>query len=97
MKIRLEQSGGVAAAVRRPARELDSGALPPPLQAELARLVAAAQADPPPDPSPGQARDALSYKITVDQDGGVTTLRGSDAAMSSAFSDLLEWLEGHMR
>ena len=45
---------------------------------------------------PGRARDAVSYTIRVEEDGGeIFTISQSDATMSPAFAALLEWLDRH--
>jgi hypothetical protein len=37
----------------------------------------------------------MTYLISVEEGGGVTTLRGADEGMSPEFGRLLEWLERH--
>jgi hypothetical protein len=98
MKVNLAKHGGLAAAIRRPPVTVDSSALPENKAAELARLVAAAKAElqaaEAVEAGPGRARDAMSYTITLQDDGGEsTTLRASDTSMSPPFSALLEWLD----
>ena len=73
---------------------LDARALPAEAARKLAELVAAAKAVADAETSgPGRIRDGMGYTITVEDDGQSTLLRGSDAAMSPAFADLLGWLE----
>lgn len=96
MKVTLTKYGGLAAGIRRPPCIVDSSALPEPTAAELARLVAAVKAAPAvTEERPGRARDAMSYTITVEEDGQPTVLRQSDTAISPAFAALLTWLERH--
>ncbi|MFF9624985.1 protealysin inhibitor emfourin [Streptomyces griseosporeus] len=101
MKVTLTTHGGQAAAVRLglPPRVLDTDALPEDASAELARLVAAAAPTSRPAAGegrpPGRARDAMSYRITVEDAGRTTVLAQSDATMSREFADLVGWLEEH--
>ncbi|ELP65456.1 hypothetical protein STRTUCAR8_05391 [Streptomyces turgidiscabies Car8] len=78
-----------------PPKELDTDALPGNAAAELTALVAAAVPYPAEEDRPGGARDAMSYTITVDDDGRSTVLVQSDTTMSPAFAALLRWLENH--
>jgi hypothetical protein len=97
MRVTLAKHGGQAAAIqlRRPPKELDADALPANDAAELARLVAAAVLAPERDGA-GRARDAMSYTITVEENGRSTTvLTQSDTTMSGGFAALLRWLESH--
>jgi len=93
MRVTLTNHGGFAAGVRRPPCIVESSNFPGPAAAELARLVAAVKAAPAvKDTRPGQARDAMSYTITVEEDGRTTVLRQSDTAMSPAFAALMSWV-----
>ncbi|WP_329192347.1 MULTISPECIES: protealysin inhibitor emfourin [unclassified Streptomyces] len=96
MRVTLAAHGGLAAAsnLRRPPEALDTDALPEDAAAELARLVAAAAAEPEAE-GPGRARDAMSYTITVEDGGRTTVLKQSDAAMTHSFAALLTWLRNH--
>jgi hypothetical protein len=94
MKVTLTTHGGLAAGMRRPSRIVDSSALPEPAAAELARLVAAVKAAPAvKEDRSERARDAMTYTITVEEDGHSVVLRQSDTAISPAFAALLTWLE----
>lgn len=96
MKVTLAKHGGLAAGMSRPPQVLDGATLPGPATAELARLVAAARAEPtPPEKGPGRVRDGMSYTITVEDGGRPTVLSQSDGARSPAFADLCQWLERH--
>jgi hypothetical protein len=96
MKVTLTKHGGLAAGIRRPPRIVDTDTLPKPAAVELARLVAAVKAVPAAEEDgPGRARDAMSYTITVEDDGRPTVLSQSDTTMSPAFAGLLNWLEKH--
>ncbi|OAR25188.1 hypothetical protein A8W25_05920 [Streptomyces sp. ERV7] len=96
MRVTLETHGGQAAAInlRLPPKVLDTDALSKNASAELARLVAEA-APVPAAEQPGRARDAMSYTITVEDDGRSTVLTQTDATMSPAFATLLSRLESH--
>jgi hypothetical protein len=101
MKVTLATHGGQAAAMRfrLPPRVLDADLLPANTAAELAELVAAV--GPATDLAageerpPGLARDAMSYTITVEDDGRTRVLTQSDTTMTPQFAALLDWLEGH--
>ncbi|MEU6759476.1 protealysin inhibitor emfourin [Streptomyces sp. NPDC046685] len=98
MKVSLATHGGLAAAVNlaRPPEALDTDSLSETAAAELVRLVAAAASAPTLD-EPGRARDAMSYTITVEEEGGRrTVLKQSDASMTPAFAALLAWLRQHV-
>ncbi|MFD5423744.1 protealysin inhibitor emfourin [Streptomyces sp. NPDC127069] len=95
MKVTLETYGGLAAAVRRRPQALDTSTLPETDAAELTRLVTTAEATPPPTGSDGLARDAMTYAITVEDNGGTTVLEQSDPTMTPAFAALLRWLKTH--
>ncbi|WP_406340391.1 protealysin inhibitor emfourin [Streptomyces sp. NBC_00648] len=96
MKVTLETHGGQAAAInlRLPPKVLDTDTLPKNASAELARLVAGAVPVPTAE-RPDHARDAMSYTITVEDDGRSTVLTQSDTTMSPEFATLLSWLENH--
>lgn len=97
MRVTLKEHGGIAAAVARPPRTVDSATLPAGSAAELAGLVAAARAAAPAAPATTRrAPDAMSYAIDVEEDDGPPLLlRQSDLSMSPAFAALLEWLRRH--
>jgi hypothetical protein len=100
MKINLAKHGGQAAGMflGRPPRVLDTDNLLPSSAEELAKLVEAAKATAAaPGTGPGRARDAMSYTITVEDNGHKTVLKQSDTNMSPAFRNLLAWLERHMK
>ena len=94
MKITLAQHGGHAAAINRarPPQIIDSAALDEPKAAELEQLVAAA-ATAPSRTNSGKARDAMTYKITIEDQGRETVLSQSDTTMSAEFGKLLAWLQ----
>ncbi|MCH6162593.1 protealysin inhibitor emfourin [Streptomyces marispadix] len=96
MKVTLETHGGQAAAVnlRLPPKAVETGALPEHAATELSELVAAALPTAK-EERPTQARDAMSYTITVEEGGGSTALTQSDTTMSPEFAALLDWLERH--
>jgi hypothetical protein len=97
MTVTLSTYGGLAAGIRRLPRTVKSSNLAEPVAAELRQLVTAAKAAPSvKEERPGRARDAVSYTIRVEEDGGeIFTMSQSDATMSPAFAALLEWLDRH--
>jgi Emfourin len=97
MKVTLSTHGGLAAGIRRPPLIVESSTLPKGAAAELAQLVAAVKAAPSvKEERPGRARDAMSYTITIEEDGGErSVINQSDTAMSPSFAALLEWLDRH--
>jgi hypothetical protein len=97
MLITLATHGGLAAGLRLGARPVvvDSARLPEADARTLGELVQAARAEPPPPPAGGSARDAMSYTVTVEDEGGSAELRRTDEAMTPAFAALLDWLGGH--
>jgi Emfourin len=97
MKVTLATHGGLAAGINMqvPPRVVDTETLPRPAAAELSRLVTAAKAVNASPSSAGQARDAMSYMITVEERGQSTTLAQSDVTMSAQFAALLNWLQQH--
>jgi len=100
MKITLARHGGLAAGtlLGRQPQVLDPSALSPDAGAELEQLIAAATAAPMVQTDrPGQVRDAMSYTITIEDNGKQTVLRQSDTNMSPAFASLRVWLERHLK
>ncbi len=97
MKVTFSTYGGLAAGIRRPPLIIESSTLPKQAAAELARLVSAVKAAPPvKEERPGRARDAMTYTITLEEDGGeISVISQSDTAMSPSFAALLEWLDRH--
>jgi len=98
MRVTLARHGGLAAAINlgMPPLRVDADSLPREAAEELARLVAAAKAaQPAKEEAPGRARDAMSYTITVEDDGRSVVLTQSDTTMSAAFGALLSWLQEH--
>jgi hypothetical protein len=99
MKITLAQHGGQAAGIylQRPPLVIDTAVLQEAEAEELKDLVAAAGSAPPRAPNAGKARDEMSYKITVQDDGHETLLSQSDTTMSAEFGKLLAWLRRHSK
>jgi hypothetical protein len=94
MKVTLAKHGGLAAGIRLPHRIVNTDTLTQVAASELDRLVGAAKSDPvPKEDNPGRARDAMSYTITVEDNGQSTLLRQSDTNMSHGFAALFNWLE----
>jgi len=100
MKIHFEQSGGFVAGIRRPPVSIDTAALPADAAKAWHDLVAAADFfNLPPTSSPGPARDAFSYRITVESEGKQHTVQTQGGSAPSALSPLIERLRqaGHSR
>jgi hypothetical protein len=99
MKVTLATHGGLAAAIRirRPPRVVDTETLPPLLSAELARLIAVAREAGSGEAAGagGGARDAMTYKVTIEDGGTPVTLHSSDVTMTPAFDALRAWIEKH--
>jgi hypothetical protein len=95
MKITLTKHGGFAAGMFRPPSIVESSTLAAADAAELSRLVMAVKMAPiEQGEEPGQARDAMSYTMTIEEDGAETTvINQSDINMSPAFADLMQWID----
>jgi hypothetical protein len=95
MKITLTKHGGFAAGMFRPPSIVESSTLMAADAAELSRLVMAVKMAPiERGEEPGQARDAMSYTMTIEEDGAETTvITQSDINMSPAFADLMQWID----
>jgi hypothetical protein len=95
MKITLTKHGGFAAGMFRPPSIVESSTLSATEAAELSRLVMVVKMAPVErGEEPGQARDAMSYTVTIEEDGGETTVvTQSDINMSPAFADLMQWID----
>jgi hypothetical protein len=93
MKITLTKYGGQTAGMRLPARTIDAAALDAPTAEKLTRLTRSAVSAAPGTATTRAAPDAMGYTITIDEDGRTTTLKATDANMSSSFVELLEYLE----
>jgi hypothetical protein len=95
MKITLAKYGGFAAGIFRSPLIVESSTLATADAAELSMLVVALKTAPAVQGSePGQARDAMSYTITIEETGGETTvITQSDINMSPAFADLMQWID----
>lgn len=96
MKVTLVTYGGLAAGVRKRPLVVDATVLSAAAAAELARLVAAVQAGPSASAGTGHARDAQSYRLTVEGPGGPGfTVTQSDTTANPAFEALRRWVEDH--
>jgi hypothetical protein len=95
MKITLTKHGGFAAGMFRPPSIVESSTLTESDAAELSRLVMAVKMAPVErGEEPGQARDAMSYTMTIEEDSGETTvITQSDINMSPAFAELMQWID----
>jgi hypothetical protein len=99
MRISVARHGGLAAGtlLGRAPDVLDADALADDERKELGRLIDAARGAPPPEPGPGRTRDGMSYTITVDEQGGRTTLKATDTSLSPAIEALLSFVDRHLR
>jgi hypothetical protein len=92
MRIEFQQSGGVAG-IRRPVLTIDTASLPAEEAQRWHDLVDAADffnlasAGP-----PAAARDAFSYRITVDLDGHTHTIQAHAGGATPALHTLIEHL-----
>lgn len=96
VKVTLMKYGGLAAMIQQPPLMVESSDLPKPAAADLTRLVAAVKAAPAPkDTGPGQARDEMSYTITIEEESAepAVEITQSDTSMTPSFTALLKWLE----
>lgn len=95
MKVSVTQDGGIGGLRLKPI-VVDSSALPSSEAAELKRLVEAARSNPSKtEVAPGRARDAIAYRIVIDDEHSQTELGQTDADMSAAFDRLVAWLQHH--
>ena len=92
MKITFAQYGGWTAGLRLQPETVDSSNLPKEEAAKLAPLISAAKAGCRGLEAVGEARDAMTYKVTIHGDGETTVLRASDANMPPGLSDLINWI-----
>ena len=87
MKITLEKHGGLAG-LKLPPKVVDTQDLPPEQAAELEKLATAAKADGS-VPASERLRDAITYRVTIEDGGQSATLSQSDGGLTPAFSALL--------
>lgn len=94
MKVTLSQSGGWTAGLPQQAKTIDTSALAPDEVTELERLTAAAKSAANVSAAgAGQARDAVTYKIAIAEDGETAILRANDANLSPALANLINWIK----
>lgn len=95
MKVTLEKHGGMAA-IRHPPVTIDAAELNEYERSELEQLIHQVQREAPrSQASPDRMRDAMSYRISVDEGGQTADYRQSDINMSEAFARLMDWLQRH--
>ena len=96
MKLKLAEHGGLAAGLRlgQPPVVVDLSTLPDADVRQLTDLLSAARADPAPSGSGRTAPDAMSYTVTVEDEGTKEVLRRTDTTMSREFAELLDRLRG---
>jgi hypothetical protein len=94
MKLTLAEHGGLAAGLRlgHPPVVVDMSILPDADVRQLTDLLSAARADPAPSGSARTVPDAMSYTVTVEDDGRQEVLRRTDTTMSREFAELLDRL-----
>ena len=92
MKIIVRTYGGIAPAVRPPARELDASRLAPAEGRQLARLVESLPAADAPTPA---HPDEQRYEVTIETATGERVVKCGDATMTDSFALLLEFIEQH--
>ena len=98
MKLSLVERGGWSAplAISRPRTPhvIESEKLEPAAAQEAVRLVVAAKAAKPQrlEMAPGPAPEAMTYTITIEDNGETVELRQSDISMSPEFAALLDWI-----
>jgi hypothetical protein len=97
MKVTLTKYGGFAAGIFRPPSIVESSTLSESELEELSRLIVTLKTSPvTQDEEPGQARDAMSYTIIIEETGGeMTEINQSDINMSPVFANLMQWIEQH--
>ena len=96
MKVTLETHGGLAAGIRRLPCVVETESLATAQQKELSQLIAAVKDAPRVDEdSPGRLRDAMTFKISVEDAGETYVYRQSDPNVSEAFANLQAWIERH--
>jgi hypothetical protein len=94
MKLTLAEHGGLAAGLRlgQPPVVVDLSTLPDADVRQLTDLLSAARTDPAPSGPARTAPDAMSYTVTVEDDGTREVLRRTDTTMSEEFAQLLDRL-----
>ncbi|MEU4833472.1 protealysin inhibitor emfourin [Streptosporangium sp. NPDC023615] len=92
MKVSIVRGGGIAGLVT--VTTADSASLAPPETAELrARVDRAGLAGaPPPTPPPAARPDRFDYELTVEDDGGVRTVRASEGTLSAPLRALISYV-----
>ena len=95
MRVTLETHGGFAAGIQRSPERLETASLDESSAGELARLVQRAIAEAPPVSRSHSVPDAMSYTISIEDEGTAQVLRQSDSSMSGPFAELLDWLGRH--
>jgi hypothetical protein len=92
MKLELEISGGFAAPVTAGRYVVDVGALPADVQKRVEELVKELLAAPRPKPNP-QARDAMSYQLTVTSDADKETVEAEDGGVPPPMRELIQLIK----
>lgn len=94
MRLKLQTFGGLAAGIKRPALHVDLDDVDAGAGRRIAALVSSAQRGMPSAPAPA-APDEMSYRITVEREGDVHAVEGSDSTMTPEFAELLQLLRDH--
>jgi hypothetical protein len=98
LKATLREFGGPIDPTGRRAQAVDTNSMSREMADEFARLAAAAKAQQPlADTTAGQARDMMTYSITIEDDGPPIVLKQSDASRTQAFIDLQAWIKRNGR
>ena len=98
MKVILSQHGGQGAGIymQRAPTVIDSASLGEAERKELDSLVSGARKAPA-RPSSPKARDEMSYKVTIQDEGAEVVLSQTDTSMTPEFGQLLGWLQRYGR
>lgn len=99
MKISFKVHGGWGGRFMPPLT-IDTAMLPPVLAAEVTRLASAAEAAAAANTAAaaksGQAPEAMTYTITIEDGDRTTTLKGSDVDSCPHFHALADWVRQHV-
>jgi Emfourin len=95
VKVTLSIAGGLAPSVMGGQHAVDDRNLSDEQRRALTNAVDAALAEPP--RSPGRARDARSYEITIESDTAPATIVAYDGAMPPAVKHLIDLIKTQSR
>lgn len=90
MKITLSSSGGIAAAMRRRDRTVDTATLEPSEAARVHRLAAGVVAGGSAPPNP-RLRDGRTHELVIDDEGKPpVAIEQQDGSLTSEFAELMQ-------